>query len=73
MTNYSNNSNIIDIFCANILEDQAQLRDKTKGLNNLVIVKMGQVVNGCMKVIGRQGIWAALKRRQRNETITSSF
>ena len=28
-----------DIFCANILEDQAQWHDKTKGLSKLVIVK----------------------------------
>ena len=30
---------IIDFFCANILEDQAQWSDKTKGLSKLVIVK----------------------------------
>ena len=30
-----NNNN--DFFCANILEDQAQWRDKTKGLSNVVI------------------------------------
>ena len=28
-----------DFLCANILEDQAQWRDKTKGLSNHVIVK----------------------------------
>ena len=32
---YNNN----DFFCANILEDQAQWRDKTKGLSKHVIVK----------------------------------
>ena len=32
-----NNNN--DLFCANILVDQAQWRDKTKGLSKLVIVK----------------------------------
>ena len=34
---------IIDFFCTNILEDQAQWRDKTKGLSKLVIAK--QLVN----------------------------
>ena len=34
---YNNNNN--DFFCANILEDQAQWRDKTKGLSKLIIVK----------------------------------
>ena len=33
----SNNNN--DFFCANILKDQAQWRDKTKGLSKLVIVR----------------------------------
>jgi len=28
-----------DFLCANILEDQAQRHDKTKGLRNLVIVQ----------------------------------
>ena len=32
-----NNNNNNDFFCANVLEDQAQLRDKTKGLSKLVI------------------------------------
>ena len=32
-----NNNN--DLFCGNIHEDQAQWRDKTKGLSKLVIVK----------------------------------
>ena len=32
-----NNNN--DFFCTNILEDQAQWRDKTKGLSKLVIIK----------------------------------
>ena len=32
---YNNNNNF---FCANILEDQAQWRDKTNGLSKLVIV-----------------------------------
>ena len=27
-----------DFMCANILEDQAQWRDKTKGLSNIIIV-----------------------------------
>ena len=30
---------IIDFFCANILEDQAQWGDKTKGLNKFMILK----------------------------------
>ena len=34
-----NNNNNSDFSCANILEDQAQWRDKTKGLSKLVIVK----------------------------------
>ena len=34
---FYNNSN--DFFCTNILEDQAQWRDKTKGLSKLVMVK----------------------------------
>ena len=33
---FNNNS---DFFCANIFEDQAQWRDKTKELSKLVIVK----------------------------------
>jgi len=37
-------------FYANILEDQAQGHDKTKGLSNLVIVKNARVVNGWMKM-----------------------
>ena len=28
-----------DFLCANIFEDQAQWRDRTKGLSNLVIIK----------------------------------
>ena len=34
-----NNNNNNNFFFANILEDQAQWRDKTRGLNKLVIVK----------------------------------
>ena len=33
------NNNNNDFFCTNILEDQAQWRDKTNGLSKLVIVK----------------------------------
>ena len=51
-TIYNNNN---DFFCANILEDQAQWRDKTKGLNKLVIVNNAWVVNGWMKKLGGQG------------------
>ena len=37
---YNNNDdNNNDFFCANILEDRAQWRDKTKGISKLVIVK----------------------------------
>ena len=35
MSAINNNNN--DFFCANILEDQAQWCDKTKGLSKLVI------------------------------------
>ena len=34
-----NNNNNNDLFSANILEDQAQWRDKTKGLSKLVNCK----------------------------------
>ena len=34
----NNNNNDNDFLCANILEDRAQWRDKTKGLSNLIIV-----------------------------------
>ena len=37
MPTYNNNNKFF--LCANILEDQAQWHDKTKGLNKLVIVK----------------------------------
>ncbi len=36
---FFDNNNNNDFFCANILEDQAQWRDKTKGLSKLIIVK----------------------------------
>ena len=36
-----NNNN--DFFCANILEDQAQWHDKTKGLSKLIIVKQSSM------------------------------
>ena len=35
----NNNNNNNDFLCANILEDRAQCRDKTKALSNLVIVE----------------------------------
>ena len=47
-----NNNTINDFLCANILEDQAQWRDKTKGLRNLVIVNNARVVDGWMKALG---------------------
>ena len=34
---YLNNNNNSNFFCANILENQAQWRDKTRGLINLII------------------------------------
>ena len=34
---YNNNNNNSNFFCANILENQAQWRDKTRGLINLII------------------------------------
>ena len=46
------NNNNNDFFCANVLEDQAQWRDKTKGLCNLVIVNNVRVIDGWMKVLG---------------------
>ena len=33
----NNNNNNSNFFCANILENQAQWRDKTRGLINLII------------------------------------
>ena len=48
--NSNNNNN--DFFCANILEDQAQRRDKTKGLSKLAIENNPCVVNGWMKKLG---------------------
>ena len=35
--NNNNNNNNSNFFCANILENQAQWRDKTRGLINLII------------------------------------
>ena len=37
MHDYNNNNN--NFLCANILEDQAQWRDKTKGLSNCINVE----------------------------------
>ena len=39
MSILSINDNNNDFLCANILEDRAQWRDKTKALSNLVIVE----------------------------------
>ena len=64
MSIFSINNNNTDFLCANILEDRAQWRDKTKALSNLVIVeqcvsrqwrgegarKLGRI--GSIKVIG---------------------
>jgi len=46
------NNNTKDFLCPNILEDQAQWRDKTKGFSKLVIVNNVEVVDGWMKVLG---------------------
>ena len=35
--NNNNSNNNSNFFCANILENQAQWRDKTRGLINLII------------------------------------
>ena len=48
----THNDNYNDFFCANILKDQAQWRDKTKGLSKLVIENNAWVVNGWMKKLG---------------------
>ena len=39
MSIFSINNNNNDFLCANILEDRAQWRDKTKGLSNLEVVE----------------------------------
>ena len=41
-----------DFLCGNFLEDQAQWRDKTNGLRNLVIVNNARIVDELMKVLG---------------------
>ena len=38
---------------SNVLENQAQWLDKTKGLSNLIIINNLQVVDEWMKVLGR--------------------
>ena len=40
------------IRCANILEDHAQWRGKTKGLSYLVIANNARIVDGWMKILG---------------------
>ena len=47
--NSNNNSNFV---CANILENQAQWRDKTRGFINLIIESNAWVVNGWMEKLG---------------------
>ena len=49
-TNVNNNNN--HFFSANILEDRAQWRDKSKGLSKLIIENNARVVNGWMKKLG---------------------
>ena len=66
-----NNNN--DLFCANILEDQAQWRDKTNGLSQLVIVRQC-VSRQCMDEDARKlrrigSIKEIVFRRLRKETI----
>ena len=46
--NYNND----DFLCANILVDQTQWLDKTKGLSNIVIVDNARVIDGWMRVLG---------------------
>ena len=46
------NNNNINFFCANILENQAQWRDKTSGLITLIIESNARVVNGWMEKLG---------------------
>ena len=71
---YNNNNN--DLFCANILEDQAQWRDKTKGLSKLVIVKQcvsRQWMDEEARRLRRIGSIKEIGfRRRRNETILPS-
>ena len=52
MSLINNNSTFNASLCANIIKDQAQSRDKTKGLSKLVIVNNPRVVDGWTKVPG---------------------
>ena len=65
-----------DFFCANILENQAQWRDKTKGLSKLIIVKQcvsRQWMDEDARKLRRIGsIKEICFRRRRNETISPS-
>ena len=70
---YDNNNS--DFFCANILEDQAQWRDKTKGLSKLIIVKqcmshqwMDEEARRLRRIASIRDVF----RRWRNETILPS-
>ena len=51
--------NNYDFLCGNILEGQANWRDKTKGLSNLIIVKQSTIYQrmdvGARKLIRRLG------------------
>ena len=52
---YNNNHIDDDFLCANILEDRAQWRDKTKGLRTLVILKQcasRRQMDGWTKLLG---------------------
>ena len=52
------NNNNNDFLCANILEDRAQWRDKTKALSNLVIVEQcvsRQWIDERARKLGRVG------------------
>ena len=40
---------------SNIIENQAEWLDKTKGLSYLIVVNNPQVIDEWMKVLGRQG------------------
>ena len=68
-----NNNNYSDFLCAKILEDQAQWREKTKGLSKLVIVKQcvnHQWMDEEARRLRRIGSIKEIDfRRRRNETI----
>ena len=73
----THNNNINNnLFCTNILEDQAQWRDKTKGLSKLVIVKQWLRRQWMDEEARKERRIGSIKeiglRRRRNETILPS-